>query len=154
MEARTAIALVACLATAGCLGLGESTGEPSTTADQQAPLPAAIHDERRVERAASPAGSTQGAPCQTEASTCFSYPFHADRAVQLQARLDWGNATNDFDLHVVNASGERVASSNHGPPGTREELDTRLDAGGHELVVVAWAVQEDTYDLDAQFGYP
>lgn len=155
MRARLVLLVAVSLLSAGCMGSsGDESPSANSTGDQDAPLPGPIHDEKRVSMAVAPLGSTQDEPCQTEASSCYKYSFHTGQDARLQARLDWANATNDFDLHVVDQEGEMVASSNQGVPGTQETIDTEIEAGSYELVVVAWAVQEDTYNLDAQFGYP
>lgn len=156
MRRLAGLALALCLVSAGCLGVG-GDDEPEgadATGGAQAALPAPIHDERNVEMKASPLGTAQGQPCETDASSCYRYGFDLAEDGRVQARLDWTNATNDFDLHVVDDGGQRVASSNTGPPGTQETIDATLEPGTYRLVVVAWAVQQDTYVLDAQFGYP
>lgn len=155
MRAWAAAILSLVLLFTGCVGTddGESVSA-NGTGDAEAPLPAPIRDEQRVQMGTSPVGTAQGQPCQTDASSCYRYPFQVDETAQVQARLDWTNATNDFDLHVVDPEGEVVASSNAGGPGTREAIDTRLQPGAYELVVVAWLVPEDTYALEAHFGYP
>lgn len=141
---------------AGCLGVGDDEEESSAdaTGDAEASLPSPIYDQRTVRMETSPLGTSQGEPCQTEASNCYRYAFQASTETQIQARLDWSNATNDFDLHVMNTDGETVASSNNGGASTQERIDTTLEPGSYELIVVAWLVPQDTYQLEAQFGYP
>lgn len=141
------------LVSAGCLG-GQGDADLEDTGGEASELPAPMHEERHVEAGASPVGSAQGAPCQTQASTCYPYPFDLGADARVQAHLDWTNRTNDFDLHVVDAGGQQVASSNAGPVGTSERIDAELDPGSYELVVVAWIVTSDTYRLEAHFGYP
>lgn len=155
MGRRFAVVLVLALATAGCVGSqGDNEEEAATTGGASATFPSPVYDQRHVDLGAAPIGSAAGTPCQTEASTCFSYPFDAGTDTMMQARLDWTDETNDFDLHVFSSESELVASSSEAPPGTTERLDAELAPGSYELVVAAWAVQEDTYTLEAQFGYP
>lgn len=149
-----ALTVALLVVSAGCLGTGDEDSSADSTGDAEASLPAPIYDQRTVEMETSPLGSSQGQPCQTEASNCYRYSFETGTETRVQARLDWSNATNDFDLHVANADGETVASSNSGGASTQESIDTTIGAGSYELVVVAWLVPQDTYQLEAQFGYP
>lgn len=151
MKAQAWLAL-ALIATAGCLGSSEPSSLDDTGGETSA-LPAPVHDQRRVEAGASPVDSTQDSSCENEASTCYRYPFEVGTDARVQAHLDWTNRTNDFDLHVVDPEGQRVASASTGPLDTSEELDADLSPGSYELVVVAWLVSSDTYTLEAHFGY-
>lgn len=139
------------VASAGCVG-GEETSV-DTTGGETASLPGPVHDERQVDAGANPIGSTADQPCEDESSSCYRYPFEVGTDARVQAELDWANATNDFDLYVLDPSGEQVASANTGPLDTRETLDASLAAGSYELVVVPWLVSSDTYRLEAHFGY-
>jgi hypothetical protein len=140
------------VASAGCVG-GEDGSSMGTTGGEKAPLPSPVHDERHVETGANPVGSAQEQSCQAEGSSCYRYPFQVDTDARVQANLDWANATNDFDLHVLDGEGQQVASATTGPLDTRESLDAALAPGGYELVVVAWLATSDTYALEAHFGY-
>jgi hypothetical protein len=144
-----AVLLVAPIA--GCVGGGEESVDAAS--DPEASLPDSVHDERRVEAAASPAGGDRDQRCEAEASSCFSYPFTVAMDARVQAQLDWENATNDLDLHVFGPEGEPVASASTGPLDKRETLDAALEPGDYELVVVAWLATSDTYRLEAHFGY-
>lgn len=142
---------VALVASVGCVGGDGDAVED--TGGEQAALPGTMQDERHVEASASPTDSTQDKACEDEVSTCFRYPFDVGTDARVQAHLDWANATNDFDLHVVTPGGERVASSTAGPLETSEMIDAEIPEGSYEIVVVAWIVSEDTYNLEAHFGY-
>lgn len=152
MRGRALIAFAVLMASAGCVGGSQSSSLDDTGGEASA-LPGAIHDERYVETGASPLDSAQEGACEDEASSCYPYPFTVAAEARVQANLDWSNATNDFDLHVVDPDGERVASSASGPLDTSERIDAAIDAGSYELVVVAWIASSDTYSLEAHFGY-
>lgn len=153
MRPRTWVLVAVLAVSAGCVG--SSGGDAvEDTGGQTAPLPAAITDERYVEIGVSPLDSASQEACQGEASECYRYPFDVATDARIQAHLDWANATNDFDLHVVNADGERVISSATGPADTGETIDAEIAAGSYDLVVVAYIASSDTYTLEAHFGYP
>jgi hypothetical protein len=153
MRARIAATLVILLVAAGCVGSSESA-EVDASGDEQASLPAPIHDERSVEASANPlAAADREQGCASDAATCVSYPFQVREDARVQANLDWSEQTNDFDMHIVGPEGEQVASSSTGPLATSERLDAELAPGSYELVVVAWIAAEDTYALEAHFGY-
>jgi len=151
-DAAGAILAVLLLASAGCVG-GSHEADVETTGDASAALPGPIADEQHVEVGADPLDSAQQGGCEENASACYAYPFQVGEDARVQAHLDWANATNDFDLHVVDGDDERVASSSDGPLETEESIDAEVPAGSYELVVVAWIASSETFALEAHFGY-
>jgi hypothetical protein len=68
----------------------------------------------------------------------------------MTAMLSWNTPANDFDL-LLAEDGERKQASETLPPGTEESLTASLQAGTYELLVVAYLVTMDTFELDVVF---
>lgn len=151
-----ALALAAGCVTPDTTPTTPTNGTTNTTTDMAA-LPPPINDTKEVQGAADPGNIVTGAPCQTPNSQCFKYPFELNGSAHMAATLTWGQPASDFDLYVfqdgkdMNAGGASDVSTG---PGTSEKIDIDLEAGSYELIVVAWAVAQDTYKVSATFGAP
>lgn len=150
---RNRLWLLAALAllTVGCVGSQETP--VASTGGEQAQLPGPVYDEQQVEAGASAVGSVVDEPCQDESSSCYRYPFTTGTDTRAQIHLDWADTTNDFDLYILGADGDEVATSSTGPLDTGETLDVELEPGSYEIVVVPWLTTSETYTLEAHFGY-
>ncbi len=165
-RAALAVALILGALLAGCTS---QSSEPAVAftpepAAQLPPLPADIQDSRPVARHADPGYINVGPPiprCNSD-DHCIHYEVQVNTTVVLAARLTWTDDKNDLDLHLLNESGDAIASSinnvpahpvNGGP--ALEEIAIELEPGYYELLVAALIVTtQDIYTLDAVFTRP
>lgn len=141
---------------AGCLGDDEEPDEePSddtgTGTEPTPPLPEDIEASEMVVASADPLNAVGMGICSSPAGQCFRYPFSTEAEVSLDALVEWTVDANDFDLYLVEGE-EQVAVSGQQPPGTSEGFTVTVAPGSYELVVVAWAVTQDTFTLTGTFS--
>ncbi|HUR70177.1 MAG TPA: hypothetical protein VM370_13115 [Candidatus Thermoplasmatota archaeon] len=153
------LALLLALALAGCstpdAGDPPATNGTAPTPGVAATLPPPIEDSKQVSGSADPASFVPGqAPCSTPSSQCFPYPFTLNGTATLDASVSWTVPATDFDLHVFQDGAAITTTEGASPPGpgTSEAFTLELEPGDYELVVVAWAVAQDTYTLAASFS--
>ena len=129
-------------------------GNETTEGNMTAGYPAPISDSKQVTGSADPGNlAPQGQPCTTPSSQCFRYPFEMNMSGDVHAALSWTVPASDFDLYVFADGAPHPDSPDvSNPPGTSETIDTTLEPGAYEIVVVAWGVAQDTYTLEATFG--
>jgi len=76
------------------------------------------------------------------------YSTNPNYAVHVQ--ISWSNQLNDFDLYLLDSSGNVVGSSTQGPIGTSEFIDAgQLPPGNYSVVIVASSVVNSTYSGSA-----
>lgn len=114
-------------------------------------LPAPIYDNRTVDLGADPFNLALG-PCSTAASSCTLYPLVVESSITAEASLAWGVVANDFDLYILDESGNPVLSSASSAGGTSEGFSGALEPGTYNVAVVAWLVVQDDYELAVTFS--
>lgn len=148
--------LLAALPLAGCLDkpaeevVPEST-EASADVPLNATLPEPIEDSQTVTGSADPLNFVGEPSCSAPTAQCFRYPFTLASAARVSASLAWGLPAHDFDLYVVQGDTD-VLSHAATPPGNSESVEGVLEPGDYEVLVVGWAVTQDTFDLKAEFA--
>lgn len=150
-----ALLLALAVPLAGCLNAPDdtetaATDEVITDAAIDVPVPEPIEDTQTVIGSLDPLNFAGQPVCSTPNAACERYPFTLENTTKMMAELTWGISASDFDLYVFQ-NGEPVEQDGGVPPSTRESLDVSLPAGEYEIVVVAWAVAQDTYTLKATF---
>lgn len=151
------VALAALVALAGCLGSDDGDADDDVpddvpTNDDRQPLPEPIEASELVVGGQDLTSPTLMGPCENEASSCYAYPFEALGDVLVDASLTWSLDNNDFDLYLFE-DGSEVASATNPAPQTSEVLSAAVDPGSYEVVVVAWLVGQDTFELSVTFDH-
>lgn len=142
----------------GCVTKDGGDGGPGTnttapTSAMNGTLPAPISDSRQVVGGADPLNTAGQPQCSTPQAQCVRYPFQLNATATVTATLTWTVPANDFDLAIFQ-DGASVTAGEGGsqPPGTEESIETELEAGSYEVVVIPWSVAQDTYTLDVTFA--
>jgi hypothetical protein len=154
MRARTLGLVVCLLAASGCV-VGFDDQQPQATggANPADLLPDEVDDRETVQAGLAPVDRPTTGACLEDGPGCYEYPFETGIDTIVQARLEWENATNDFDLAIKDADGGTVAEADDDGLGTAEELEATLEPGEYALAVVARTAMQDTFRIQGHFGF-
>jgi hypothetical protein len=86
-------------------------------------------------------------------STCDVYTLTVGTVSSnsvIAVKIQWTIPTNDFDLHVYDASGNEVCSSTNGAPETSEACSFPAVAGTYTIKALEWTVAADNFVGTAQ----
>ena len=143
----------------GCLeddDVPEPTDDAPPMVAENATLPADIMASETVMGSADPMNFVTGGVCESPTAQCFEYPFtiEGNQSVNVDGTLTWGLEANDFDLYVYEGNTEALngASDVTAGPGTMEHVEGPLEPGEYRVIVVAWGVGQDTFDLAVTFS--
>lgn len=143
------------LAFAGCMGpggdAGNDTNETPDVGEAPSGLPAPIEASEEVSGGADPTNFVTGEVCAGPAANCQRYPFELNTTATIVADLSWTVPANDFDLYLFLDGAQTETFSGNQPPGTTEGFEADIEPGSYEVVVVPWAVSQDTFTLSVTF---
>lgn len=129
----------------------DDTNSTSPTPPTMADLPAPIEESKTVSGGADPTNFAGAPVCSAPTAACERYPFELNATAMIVAGLSWGVPANDFDLYLFKDGEPTEIMSASNPPGTTEQFEESIDAGSYEVVVVPWAVSQDTFTLTVTF---
>ena len=157
-----AVPIALLLLLAGCLGATNAptpdTNATGATSPELGALPAPIEDSQTATGSADPTNLALGMPvCSAPTAGCFRYPFTLNRTANITGDLAWTLPASDFDFYVHQGDTQVISGANditaaQGAGATSEHLEGELEPGDYEIVVVPWAVTQDTFTLRATFG--
>ncbi len=150
MSILVAILLAGCASPDAQVDEPPAADQPSTPAPPATQLPENFTKDITVLGGFEAIGEAAQRSCSLQ-PWCFGYGFVADRAVAVDAVLEWGLPATDFDLYLLHDGTEIARSATH-TPGVKETLATTLGPGSYEIVVVPYAVIRDDAVLDVTFA--
>lgn len=140
------------LALAGCLAGPEGDPAPASSDPEPASTAAALPEDIALSRSVTASHYNPAGPC-TGQHTCTWADFTVPPAssVRMSAQVIWGVPASEFDLVLYQGDAEVVAD--YGTldwPGA--EIDAELGPGDYRVLVDAYAVTQDSFDLAVRFA--
>lgn len=148
-------ATLVALAFSGCLEDDATTNEasPGEGTDEMTAAQEGFEHSNSVPAAVSPgplvAANTGGAWCEFG---CEEIPFTVNATATAEIVLTWGMDTNDFDLVLMDAEGNEIATSGNSVGTATEQVGAKLEAGDYVIGVVPFSVVADEYTVSVTFA--